>query len=808
MKKSLLEVGNLIIYRKEKSIRLYILFAILGVFMFLSNTSAQEESIQVGSTTRKMFVYAPPCIEKNMPLMISMHGMDGTMYNQKNETQFETIAKANNFVLVYPQGNNNAWQLSGTTDIDFISTIIDEMYKRYGIDRERVYLSGFSMGGMMSYYAVTKIADKIAAIAPVSGFLMGGPNTNSSRPVPIIHIHGSGDDFVPHSRVQECLDAWIDRNGCPVTPQVTKPYPVDKTTSNTKYYWGPGTDNVEIVFLSLIGIGHWYSIDTNGVNTSQEIWNFCKNHSLNYGVPKFIYASTTDNNPKQIEVTLSNPIIDSNYFKGFIVKINNQAVAIDSVVLADSNKLAINVSDSILNNSNITLSYLNGNVVSVYDKGLFNFNDTLVDNLLKGASPRLIEVTTNIGGDSLMAKFNKKMQIPSDISAITLNAEYNGQMNITVQQCSFLNNDSNLLVFPLDQKVYRDYKLLLTYSGNNIVSADSGLLKTVTDFQVTNNSDGLSAHIDSGEIETDGNTLLLKFSKAITMTKGQSEDFVLHVNGKRVMFANFSDLNNTLKFTLTNNVHHGDTVILSYTSGVVKAYDNGLLEEFSNFTIDNRVGAPDWIGIPGKIEAENYSSQWGTKTEQTGDTGGGLNVGHFEIGDWLDYAIENNTSETEYQVTFRVSAPGMPSEISFYIDGNIAGKITVPSTGNWQIYKSVDQNISIGQGKHYLKVVAETAGFNLNYMDIHEILTGIKNAKEANITIYPNPVSNEIIINTTDFRHNRIEIFDSMGKLLVNKATEGESVLHLPVQLTDGMYFVKINKGMQYQLKKIIVTNK
>jgi poly(3-hydroxybutyrate) depolymerase len=60
------------------------------------------------------------------------------------------------------------------------------MYNKYGIDRDRVYLSGFSMGGMMTYYAATKIADKIAAYAPVSGFLMGGPDTSSSRPIPII----------------------------------------------------------------------------------------------------------------------------------------------------------------------------------------------------------------------------------------------------------------------------------------------------------------------------------------------------------------------------------------------------------------------------------------------------------------------------------------------------------------------------------------------------------------------------------------------------------------------------------------------
>ena len=269
---------------KRKLFCQQLLFVLLGVFLVPIGSIAQEDSIKVGTTTRQMLVYAPSGIEQNRPLVITMHGRSQTMYDQKNQTQFESVARDNNFVLVYPNAINKSWQLSGTADVDFILAIIDEMYNRYKIDRDRVYLSGFSMGGMMTYYAATKIADKIAAFAPVTGFLMGGPNTNSSRPVPIIHVHGEGDDFVPYSRVQECMDAWIARNGCPATPVVTKPYPADKPGSlSSKKYWGPGKEGVEIVFLSLAGIGHWYSDDPNAVFTSREICDFCKKFSLKNG---------------------------------------------------------------------------------------------------------------------------------------------------------------------------------------------------------------------------------------------------------------------------------------------------------------------------------------------------------------------------------------------------------------------------------------------------------------------------------------------------------------------------------------------
>jgi poly(3-hydroxybutyrate) depolymerase len=265
-----------------KRLNYQFLFAVLIGLLIPIGSIAQLEYIQVGSTTRNMIVEAPSGIEQNRPLIINMHGMNQDAAYQKSMANWGPIAAAERFVVVYPNGVNKSWDLYGTSDTDFILAIIDEMYSRYSIDRDRVYLSGFSMGGMMTYYAATKIADKIAAFAPVSGYLMGGPNTNSSRPIPIIHTHGTADDVVPFSGVQTCLDAWITRNGCPSTAQVTDPYPSSNPNSTAKKsYWGPGDDGVEIVLMTLEGKGHWWSMDAaNSISTSQEIWDFCKNFSL------------------------------------------------------------------------------------------------------------------------------------------------------------------------------------------------------------------------------------------------------------------------------------------------------------------------------------------------------------------------------------------------------------------------------------------------------------------------------------------------------------------------------------------------
>lgn len=754
-----------------------------------------------------MLVYAPSGIKPGSPLLLSLHGLNQDIAYQKNQTQWESVARANDFVLVYPAGINNSWDLSGTSDTDFILAIIDEMYDRYGIDRKRVYLSGFSMGGMMTYHAATKIADKIAAFAPVSGYLMGGPNTNSSRPIPIIHTHGTGDDVVPFAGVQTCLDAWISRNDCPVTAVVTQPYPADKPASNgTKYYWGPGTDNVQIVLLKLNGPGHWHSIDPNGVNTSQEIWNFCKNFALGFGVPEFGFAYVGDNNPMQIQLTLSESIKESASYDGFSVKVDSQLVAIDSVVLADTNQLFIYLQNSILKENEIALSYSNGNVVSIYEKDLENFNDTLVDNLLKGSSPRLVELTTNEGGDTLLGEFNKKMQIPADISALVLRGEYNGDISIPISGSSFVNNDSTLLAFLLDEQVYADYKLFVSYSDTIIASADSGLLKMFSDFPVTNNAIGLPVQIQSAEIAEDSYTLILGFPKPMALEDDQTGQITLESDGQIVSFKEYSISGDGIRFILSNNLHYGDAATINYTPGDITASDRGALEGFSNFAVENLVSAPTWHEIPGKIEAEDHTFQYGISTENTSDAGGGLNVGWIENGDWLEYAIENNTPETEYQINFRLASPNSTGRIDLYLDNEKIGNIIVPNTGSWQTWNSVDTELSIAQGKHYFKVVAVSGGFNINYFEI-DIPSGIEQVNDERIIIGPNPVSDKINIWSADFQYHTIEILDIMGRAVLQKAIAYEPEFQLPVTLSNGVYYVKISNEKQFQLKKITILN-
>ena len=230
---------------------------------------------KVSVSGRDVYVYAPSGLAENSPLLLSLHGAAQDPDYQQSNTHWETVADTAGFVVAYPRGGEgySAWDISGDQDTKWISSVIDQLVKDYKLNPKRVYLSGFSMGGMFSYHAISKIADKIAAIAPCSGTNVYGAS-KAQRPMPIFHPHGTKDDVLNYSQVDGFLKNYRDQFKCPSQAEVKENYP-NAENKATLYSWGPCDNGVYIKHLKLEGRMH----SPSHADIS-DIWNFVKGYDV------------------------------------------------------------------------------------------------------------------------------------------------------------------------------------------------------------------------------------------------------------------------------------------------------------------------------------------------------------------------------------------------------------------------------------------------------------------------------------------------------------------------------------------------
>jgi len=129
--------------------------------------------------------------------------------------------------------------------------------------------------------------------------------------------------------------------------------------------------------------------------------------------------------------------------------------------------------------------------------------------------------------------------------------------------------------------------------------------------------------------------------------------------------------------------------------------------------------APVYKNLPGRIEAEDFSDMSGVQTENTGDAGGGQDVGWQEDNDWMDYTVSVNTAGN-YTVGFRVATPNSGTQFQVRkADGSVLTTVTLPNTGSWQSWQTVSATIALNAGRQTLRIFTSNAsgGWNINWMD-------------------------------------------------------------------------------------------
>ncbi|MFO0265074.1 MAG: alpha/beta hydrolase family esterase, partial [Planctomycetota bacterium] len=219
------------------------------------------------------------------------------------------VAKANGVMVVYPEGTDfgqgrHAWntgyllrrQVRDADDIAYLDTLIDKLIAEHGADPERIYMTGGSNGGMMTYvYAVAR-PERLAAVAPVVASMFSFEK-KPSVPLPILIINGAKDEEVPleggmsrnslvsraqdapYKPLEEVVKFWVEVNQSKSEPEVT----TEGTVTKKNYEATSSGAATEFIVDSAGGHGWPGTRNRRGgqgpimaFNGAERVWEFFK----------------------------------------------------------------------------------------------------------------------------------------------------------------------------------------------------------------------------------------------------------------------------------------------------------------------------------------------------------------------------------------------------------------------------------------------------------------------------------------------------------------------------------------------------
>jgi polyhydroxybutyrate depolymerase len=235
--------------------------ALLCIPILLSGcaTSQHKTDQRINGMRRTYHLHLPSTSDPEpRPLVIALHGAFSTARQMESETQLSRLADRKNFIIAYPNGMGlfgklqhwNAGHCCGKAakdnlnDLAFIDSVIADIVAAHPVDTNRIYIIGFSNGGMMAQRYVAERSSTIAAAACVAGAMGGRPSRNDDfwqipapeTPVPMLLIHSLTDESVPYHggppprkpddpreylSVEEAVHFWTTQNHCNQPPTET-----------------------------------------------------------------------------------------------------------------------------------------------------------------------------------------------------------------------------------------------------------------------------------------------------------------------------------------------------------------------------------------------------------------------------------------------------------------------------------------------------------------------------------------------------------------------------------------------------------
>ncbi|KAF1043802.1 MAG: hypothetical protein GAK35_02029 [Herbaspirillum frisingense] len=283
----------------------FLLAALCGAFSALPAHAVDMslKTLRVGNLSRAYFSERSAQGEAQ-PLIIALHASGSTGSVMARATGLTEIAEAAGYMIVYPNGTGltidaRTWNSGGccgyaqmhkVDDVAFLRALIKKLADDGLADPKRVYLVGVSNGGMMAYRMAAEAPELFKGVAVVSAVLDVPPETIKAG-LPVLHIHGSDDPFIPflggigskeaasqlpRLSVAKTIEAWVKADGADPRPDVSDiPDAAGDGTTIRKYTYHSKSDAQAVILYEVKGGGHNWPGSTipiaNGGKSSQNL---------------------------------------------------------------------------------------------------------------------------------------------------------------------------------------------------------------------------------------------------------------------------------------------------------------------------------------------------------------------------------------------------------------------------------------------------------------------------------------------------------------------------------------------------------
>tara|TARA_B100000700_G_scaffold321605_1_gene421231 strand:+ start:286 stop:1194 length:909 start_codon:yes stop_codon:yes gene_type:complete len=270
----------------------------------------EERVIEHEGLERSFLIYVPTNIKENAPLVVAIHGYTSSAKTLMGYSGINQVADKEGFLVAYPQGtkdsrDNNFFNVgyefhsdSKVNDVNFIREIVLNLTKDYKLNSKRVFATGMSNGGDMSYLLACTSSDLFTAVAPVAGVMMKDTleNCNPVKKIPIFEIHGTKDSISKfegdmnnedkwgaYYDLPSTIEFWVNKHALneKETIQLENKNTEDGTTITFERYWSDESQQEVWFYIVNDGNHTWpgmtglFSRTANqDINSAEEIWKF------------------------------------------------------------------------------------------------------------------------------------------------------------------------------------------------------------------------------------------------------------------------------------------------------------------------------------------------------------------------------------------------------------------------------------------------------------------------------------------------------------------------------------------------------